>query len=190
VEYFGRADGCFGSMNRLNALIEMNLRWLRQAMGLLYRIDDSVYATSPAGMAPHRAGGHLRHIVEFYQAFLGGLESSHVNYDARPRNPAIERSRAAAEEALYSIVNAFETSEELRSERIVWVHMEDAPERVTRPFMESSVSRELQVLSSHTIHHFALIAMTLRLHGVEMDPDFGMAPSTLRYLSGERAEAA
>jgi len=55
--------------------------------------------------------------------------------------------------------------------------------------MESSVSRELQVLSSHTIHHFALIAMTLRLHGVEMDPDFGMAPSTLRYLA-HAAEAA
>ena len=31
--------------------------------------------------------------------------------------------------------------------------------------------------------------MTLRLHGVEMEPDFGMAPSTLRYLA-TRAEAA
>jgi hypothetical protein len=57
--------------------------------------------------------------------------------------------------------------------------------------MESSISRELQVLSSHTIHHFALIAITLRMHGVEMDPDFGMAPSTLRYLASKStAEAA
>ena len=51
--------------------------------------------------------------------------------------------------------------------------------------MESSISRELQVLSSHTVHHFALIAMTLRMHGVEIDSDFGMAPSTLRYLASK-----
>jgi hypothetical protein len=73
----------------------------------------------------------------------------------------------------------------LRFNAIIWVRMEDAA-AVCEPFMESSIDRELQVLSSHTIHHFALIAMTLRLHGVEMPPDFGMAPSTLRY----QAEAA
>jgi hypothetical protein len=56
--------------------------------------------------------------------------------------------------------------------------------------MESSLSRELQVLSSHTIHHFALIAVTLRAHGVQMDADFGMAPSTLRHLAAKTAEAA
>ena len=61
---------------------------------------------------------------------------------------------------------------------------------VSNHCVKKSVSRELQVLSSHTIHHFALIAMTLRLHGIEMDPDFGMAPSTLRYLASRAAEAA
>jgi hypothetical protein len=49
--------------------------------------------------------------------------------------------------------------------------------------MISSTGRELQTLSSHTIHHFALIAMTLRVLGHKVDRDFGMAPSTLRYMS-------
>jgi hypothetical protein len=40
-----------------------------------------------------------------------------------------------------------------------------------------------------------LIAMTLRALGYEVDRDFGMAPSTLRYLSSQKragtpAEAA
>jgi uncharacterized damage-inducible protein DinB len=170
-------------MNRLNVLIEMNIAWLRQALELFDRLDDRTYATSPSGMEPHRAGGHLRHVVEFYQAFLRGLESSHIDYDARPRNLDVERSRSAAEAAIYSIINALQSSDELRSERIVWVRLEDAPADVRQPFMESSISRELQVLSSHTIHHFALIAITLRRHGVPMDPDFGMAPSTLRHLA-------
>ena len=45
----------------------------------------------------------------------------------------------------------------------------------------SSVERELQFLRSHTVHHFALIAVILRLSGVEPDEQFGVAPSTLRY---------
>jgi hypothetical protein len=64
---------------------------------------------------------------------------------------------------------------------------DDDAAAVPEKFMESSISRGLQVLSSHTIHHFALIAMTLRAHGIEMDPEFGTAPSTLRVLSTKAA---
>ena len=51
----------------------------------------------------------------------------------------------------------------------------------------STVERELQVLLSHTVHHYALIAVALRLHGLEVDPEFGVAPSTLRYWQEQRA---
>ena len=69
--------------------------------------------------------------------------------------------------------------------------MEDTDTYAVREgFMESSISRELHVLSSYTVYHFALIAITLRMHGVDLDSDFGMAPSTLRYLASKTAEAA
>ena len=166
--------------SRQSALIAMNIRWLRQALSLLERLDDATYATPPKALAPNRAGAHLRHIVEFYQCFLEGMEWSHIDYDARRRDGAIEQSREAAAAAIRTVIRAFESSRELRSERMVWVRMEE-----TEWYAESSISRELHVLSSHTIHHFALIAVTLRMHGVEMDPDFGMAPSTLRYLAAQ-----
>jgi len=174
-----------------STLIETNIRWLRQALGLLDRLDDAAYSTTPRGFAPHRAGAHLRHILEFYQCFLEGLEHSHIDYDARRRDQTIESSRDAASAAIRSIIRSLETNHELRGERIIWVRMEDAEaHEVRESFMESSISRELQVLSSHTVHHFALIAMTLRMHGVAVDPDLGMAPSTLRYLASNAAEAA
>ena len=44
-------------------------------------------------------------------------------------------------------------------------------------------------LSSHTIHHFALIAMALRAHGVAVEAGFGMAPSTLSYQARRAASA-
>ena len=169
---------------RLNALIATNVRWLGQALRLLETLDDATYAES-------RTGAHLRHILDFYQCFLNGLESSHIDYDARRRDASIERSRETAAMAIRSIVYALETRSDVRQERIVWVRMEDVEgSGVPETFIESSLSRELQALSSHTVHHFALIAVTLRAHGVQMDLDFGMAPSTLRYLASQTAEAA
>jgi len=174
---------------RQSALIATNIRWLRLALRLLERLDDSVYSGTAPGVAPHRVGAHLRHVLEFYQCFLDGLDSSHIDYDSRRRDESFERSRHTASIAIRSIIQALDTRAE--QERIVWVRMEDAvASGVRESFMESSLSRELQVLSSHTVHHFALIAVTLRAHGVQMNPDFGMAPSTLRHLTSKTAETA
>jgi hypothetical protein len=177
--------------SRPSALIAANVRWLRQALRLLEQLNDSVYSGVAPGFPPHRAGAHLRHVLEFYQCFLDGLEASHIDYDSRRRDESIERSRYTAASVIRSIIDTLETRADARQERIVWVRMEDAEgSGVKDSFMESSLSRELQVLSSHTIHHFALIAVTLRAHGVQLDPDFGMAPSTVRHLASKTAEAA
>ncbi|WP_321475747.1 hypothetical protein [uncultured Paludibaculum sp.] len=175
---------------RQDALIATNVRWLRQALTLLGRLNDAVYASMPQGLAPHRAGSHLRHILEFYECFLEGVDSAHIDYDARRRDEAVERCRAVALARIESIIQLLEGMPSLRCDNVLWVRMEDAdPGQVRDSFLMSSVSRELQTLSSHTIHHFALIAVTLLAHGVAVDPDFGVAPSTLRHRA-KKAEAA
>ena len=55
------------------------------------------------------------------------------------------------------------------------------------PWTASSLDRELQSLISHTVHHYALIAMLLRVSGRQPAADFGVAPSTLRYWEESRA---
>lgn len=176
---------------RQEYLIEINIGWLRQAEALLDRISDAEYTATPAGLAPHKAGGHLRHILEFYGCFLDGLPGSHIDYDARRRELALERSRHAARERIHHLIRDLESESALRTDFVVWVRVEDsAGAHVPEPFLVSSVSRELQVLSSHTVHHFALMAMTLRTLGVSMDADFGMAPATLRYLATQLAVEA
>src|SRR6516165_6518814 len=124
---------------RLSALTATNIRWLRQALHLLERLDDSVYSATAPGLAPHRAGAHLRHVLGFYQCFLDGLDSSHIDYDSRRRDESIERSRHTASIAIRSIIRDLVTRAE--QERIVWVRMEDAEDSGVRDsFMESSVS--------------------------------------------------
>jgi len=171
-------------------LLQVNVDWLRQASNLLQRIDDRTYAEPPAGLAPHRVGAHLRHILEFYECFLAGLEWSHIDYDARKRDQSVETSRSTAIERIRSIVNRLLSAPELNGDSIIFVRMEDAPlDGDGDPFLTSSIGRELQVLSSHTIHHFALIAVTLQAHGLKVDADFGTAPSTLRYRAVTRAKS-
>src|SRR5438309_1690210 len=92
--------------SRQSALIAINIRWLRQALRLLEQLDDMVYSATAPGFAPHRAGSHLRHVLEFYQCFLEGLELLHIDYDSRRRDEAIERSRAAASTAIRSVIRA------------------------------------------------------------------------------------
>src|SRR6516165_2833607 len=127
------------SPSRLSVLIATNVRWLRQALRLLDRLDDKVYSNTAPGFTPHRAGAHLRHVLEFYQCFLDGLDSSHIDYDSRRRDESIERSRYTAAIAIRSIIHVLVTRAE--QERIVWVRMEDAEDSGVRDsFMESSVS--------------------------------------------------
>jgi hypothetical protein len=177
-----------GHLERQNTLIATNIRWLNQALGVLERIGDEVYSTSPAGLEPHRAGGHLRHIIEFYECFLDNLDTAHIDYDARGRDKSVERSRSVAAARIREIIGRLQNDCALRSDSIVQVRMEDAGASGLREtFITSSIGRELQALSSHTIHHFALIGIALRAHGVRLDPNFGMAPSTLTYLGAKDA---
>ncbi|MBL8293029.1 MAG: hypothetical protein JNN08_14380 [Bryobacterales bacterium] len=171
-----------GVAERQLALIRLNVGWLRQALALLVTINDEVFSTTPEGLAPHRVSAHLRHIIEFYECFLDGLYRLRVDYDARRRDASIERSRQAAMARILWLISRLKTEPALMGDSILFVRAEDARSLGLRdPFSMSSVARELMTLSSHTIHHFALIAMALRAHGVPVEASFGVAPSTLSY---------
>jgi len=175
---------------RQELLIEANLHSLRQALTLLELMNDSAYRDAPTSLPNHKIGAHFRHILEFYECFLDGMETDYIDYDARRRDHVLQTSRTEAMARIRAIMLRLENSPALLSDHVVWVRMEDSAIGGIDPCLTSSPGRELQVLASHTIHHFALIAITLTAHGLEAPPDFGMAPSTLRYLSNQSARAA
>jgi hypothetical protein len=166
------------AIHACKALISENVVWLQQAHDLLEQMTHKVYTTCPKGFQPHRVGGHIRHIIDFYDCFLNGIETTRVDYDDRARDLSIEKDRQVATRKLRFLIGRFQLNPYLQTDSRVAVRQEN-----TGPaeWLTSSVGRELQALSSHTIHHFALIALTLRLHGVSIDPAFGMSPSTLRH---------
>lgn len=176
--------GCLLCMIR--ELIDLNVTWLRQAYVLVNELDDATFVTSPADLAPHRVGSHLRHVLEFYECFLEGLKSGRVDYDRRRRDVTVENGRRVAAARISAIICSLERAT-LNPHCVLAVRMENDEDGV---YLQSSIGRELQALSSHTIHHFALIGVTLRLHGFPIDPEFGVSPSTLRYNAATSRKAA
>lgn len=167
---------------RLQQLLRDNIALLDQALDLLAGMQDADYDRSPEGLDPHRVGGHLRHCLEFYECFLDGYEAGFVDYDSRRRDLRVEHEKDSA------ILRTMQTIDRLASARLcaapaLLVRVEGAAG--SQP-VESSVARELGFLLSHTIHHFALIAVTMQALGLRVEPGFGVSSSTLRH----RAEAA
>src|SRR6516165_7719008 len=95
-------------IQRQEHLIAANIAWLCQAEALLDRIGDAVYTSSPRGLAPHKAGGHLRHILEFYECFLAGVAGGRIDYDERKRNLSVETCREAAQERIRWLIHQLE----------------------------------------------------------------------------------
>jgi uncharacterized damage-inducible protein DinB len=158
-----------------------NLHFLAQGMELLTRLDDATFATQLPAVGSS-IGGHFRHCLDLYSCFLAGLDSGAVDYDARGRDPRIEVEREYALSVgarLTERLRALPADDGARPLRVSG----DRPRReaTEEDWCLSSVARELQFLRSHTVHHYALIAVLLRLHGVEVDPEFGVAPATLAY---------
>jgi uncharacterized damage-inducible protein DinB len=165
------------------ALIRENIGVLLQGRQLLERLEDETYAALCRPLGNHRAGSHLRHCIEFFESVLEGTETASIDYDARKRDKRIETDRRYALRALERLIARLETDRGLRESESVRVRLEDAASSdAASQWMGSTVTRELQFLRSHTIHHYALIAATLRAFGVEPGEHFGMAPSTLRHL--------
>ena len=163
-----------------------NLRLLAQAQNLVAQLDDERFrAAAPRSSS---VGAHLRHVIDCYRCFFAGLDAGRIDYDDRQRNPALETDREVALRVLGELVAGFEALPrdldrplEVRVDAAAWgagsLH-----------WQRSTLGRELQFLVSHTVHHFALIALLLRDCGFEPGQGFGVAPSTLEHR-GEPAPA-
>ena len=166
-------------MRDVQLLAGDNVVLLRLGIELLRRLDDELFAASSGFDG---VGKQYRHLLDFYHSFFQGLESSKIDYEGRERDPRLETDRRFAIETTEALVAGLQnlTLEEDRMELRVRAERPEGRDGAS-PWSRSSVTRELQFLMSHTVHHFALIKAMLRSRGFELDRDFGVSPSTLRY---------
>ncbi|TGL21928.1 DinB family protein [Leptospira yanagawae] len=156
-------------------LFEENEILLSEGITLLEVLPDSLY--HPAGNENlSSVGEHFRHIIEHYQMFFQGMSCGYIDYDNRKRNVNLETNRAFAIETLSSI--NLELQQNGIPEGQILVSQNYNPD-FPKPVLSSTIERELMFLVSHTVHHYAIIAMILNGYGFSVPIHFGYSPATL-----------
>jgi uncharacterized damage-inducible protein DinB len=161
----------------IQVLLRENMEVLRQGLVLLDRLDDEQFCNGVPALKLAGPGSHFRHVIDFYRRLFEGLAETDaprtIDYDRRERDPRIETERSVCRAAIDALRARLATLERI-----------DGPVSVRcdqLPSAHSTIGRELQGLVSHTVHHYALIAIAARAHGVDPGDEFGVAPSTLAY---------
>ncbi len=170
-------------------VIRDNILFLRQGVELLGRVHDEMYVKTVAPYSGSGVGKHIRHNVDHYECFFTGLTSGKIDYDGRQRDPRIETDRRYAAKKMLSIIPPLEALAVKKLGDPILVKMNDTDEKQdASQWSASTIGRELQFLMSHTVHHYAVIAIILKIQGFDCDQDFGVAPSTLKYQRSREAQ--
>jgi hypothetical protein len=147
-----------------------------QSLGnLLNKLTPQQYSNKISYLGNASIGGHTRHIIELLKCVLDGYETGIVDYINRVRNLALETDLIFAGLQLDEL--AMQSIQPDKKIKII-------TEGGTKNFVTSSFYRELVYNAEHTVHHLALIKVALREMDLDITgDDFGMAPSTIKYLS-------
>lgn len=174
--------------NPVTDFLRHNAALMDQAIEVLTRTPDGTYSQRSTTFRGQRIGAQVRHVIEFYECLFDGIQRRQVNYDARRRDPVIESDRRAAIGKLRAIRERLLSDEMLLTDCSLWI----APEGGAASDAFSSLGRELQAVESHTVHHYALIAMLMLASGIEVPQNFGVSRATTRYWAetAARTEAA
>lgn len=165
---------------QISKLIEANIHSLEVAEKILLNITDCQYR-AVIGPFSVSLGKHFRHITDHYQQFLEGLPQALIEYDRRERLQVEENERSAMIMRLRSISNQLsQLTQKPQCDQSLSVCLA-LEEFGDSPIVPSTLSRELLFLQSHSVHHYAIISAILKLQDIDVAPDFGIAPSTLKY---------
>lgn len=172
-------------------LVEENAGLIEQAIELIASIDPDHYSNNEHAYFSSGVGKHVRHILDFYDRFLDG-RGGFVDYNARRRDERIESDPGYAAGVARRIIAslrgiAAEPDGRGDATRELEVSSEVQDEAGSALRVASSLGRELSTLASHTVHHYAIIALLLRIQGQPVSAEFGVAPSTLRYLASQES---
>ena len=160
---------------------------LQQGLALLLELNGESFAAMAPEPYSASIGQHYRHVLDHFLCLESGLAAGEIDYDNRERNPRLETDLDYARATTERLINVFKQYDfELLNRPCVVKYSvgygSAAPMR-----LPSIVARELAFCIGHAVHHYAIVRLLCDSVGVEVVPEFGVAPSTLKYRAGQMA---
>ncbi len=143
---------------------------------VIFQLTNDMYKKPLTILSLSSISQHVRHILEFYQEFILGIQKEKIDYDARKRSLRIETDKDYTLEFI-SILK--QELEKVMANRSISVQV-STHERSNRPVVESSVKRELAYCNEHCVHHLAILKIALHTDfpEVQLHSGFGIAFSS------------
>lgn len=166
----------------IDGLIEENQHVLAQLEGLLQHVGPKAYQRLSGAHATQSLGKHVRHVLEHYQTLLEACTvlplPTTLDYEQRKRDAALENDPA---EALARVKSVQENLASLTTTPYTTPLTLRYPVDDSAAALPTSLGRELAFLTSHTVHHMALIGLLCETLAIPLPKAFGVHPSTLRH---------
>ena len=161
-------------------LIKINKQKLEDLSQFIEALPSYLYTESKELLNGASIGQHFRHIIEFYSTIEKGLDSNIISYDDRERNTNIEND---IEYALKKINDLVLFLSKIKEDKKITLKADYSTDSDKSTFIQSTLFRELAYAHDHTVHHLAIIKIALieNKDSINVDPNFGVAPSTIRY---------
>lgn len=174
--------------SEMEELIEENLQALSQLKHFVAELSPGPYRQALGNQGRHTLGKHVRHIIDHYDALLGEgtlPANATIDYEHRQRDTSLEQSPSRAVQRLAWIERRLQA---LKREPVHDTTRLAYPAGGSTMDLDSSLGRELAFLTSHTIHHMAIIGLLAESLGIGLSEEFGVHPSTLRHWRREAAQ--
>jgi len=163
----------------MQPLIAANMQALEQILSLINVAKGTAYVEVAEGMTSSM-GRHVRHIIDHYTVLQMGITTGEIDYDRRSRDSHVEVDAEHAIDNIHTIINwlrkSVSNNVSLKMKTEIFMDIQQSV------CIDSSLQRELTYLHSHTVHHIAQISLALRVMGIKIDDQVGIAPATLTYL--------
>lgn len=160
---------------------------LGQCADLIARTNGETLSAPSRVLPGGSIGKHLRHIMDHFAAAAEAAATGlSIDYDHRERNVPMERDPRVAMEAIASVRARLRdaASKPMNTPVAVRVMLTGTGEEAE---LRSSAAREIFFAMHHAVHHQAMMRAIAAEFGMDVDVDFGKAPSTLNYeRQGER----
>jgi len=149
---------------------------LNNAISLINTLDISVYTNESVGPYFSSIGSHIRHVLDFFDCVVDGLDSNFIDLTARKRDESISTNKTAAVEHIYKLQETLMSYIDVNTDYLIHVADDMGQGKVTVDYTLESI---LLHANSHAVHHFATIGYILSKLGSDAKiPGFGYNATT------------
>lgn len=164
--------------------IVANIKVLQQLKAVLLQLSPYQYAKPLSILSQSSIGMHARHIIEFYICLLAQVDKGVICYDKRERDIQLE---SKIDFTLQTVTKVLAELRNLDANKNLQLSINTALVGTEKKSCTTSLERELIYTTDHSIHHLALVKIGIQCNypNVILSPDFGIAPSTIRYQTAQ-----